>query len=442
MKSVVVVVAACLLAGCSLAGMIQSGSVDYNETYEQVTNIGLVTNILRARDFAPLNFSTLSDIRTGVTASGQISESFPFGPLKGTMTRASEGTGLSLAINPSFEIAPIDTQDFTRGILTPIDPMLIKYYFDRQVSQKLLMYLLFTQISVALPTTPNETRAERAPSTVTVDQYFNDATQPDQLEKFAAFVDTVFAGATSNLHVIHANRYTPLQPVGPPFRFDPTVQNLKELLAFDPAKNRLLYDAKTRKAQLYSVAAQPEIVFCRGDVPLPLLAIGGRINFARRVMPPGAARMSKPARDRLQQQIDRQNAVGEKFYGRLPDIEKSICNSSTATMSADEATGGALFGTIYIRSVEGIIQYLGALLRNPQSAAIVRRHLKYALVSLSENAADARFGVDYYGHTYYVKNVGGGDDRTLQVLALLSQLLNLNKVASELPSTRPVEIVP
>ncbi len=38
------------LAGCSLSGVIESSSKDYNVTIEYVTNNMLVENILRARD--------------------------------------------------------------------------------------------------------------------------------------------------------------------------------------------------------------------------------------------------------------------------------------------------------------------------------------------------------------------------------------------------------
>jgi hypothetical protein len=444
MKALAVLMAGLVLAGCSLAPLIKSDSVDYNETYDEVTNIGLVTNILRARDHAPLNFSTLSDIRTGISTSGSASENLPIGSVARSTTRGTEGVGLSLSISPSFEIAPIDTQTFTRGILAPIDPMIVKYYFDRNISQKLLMYLLFSEISVAIPAPPEENGTGKAPSSIPVAQLFNDPTQPRELERFIAFVDQVFPAGASDLHVVHANSYTPLEPVGPAFPYAPTVENLKDLLSVDPSRHRLFYDPRTKMARLYTVASHPEVIFCKESAPLPLLA-APNAGFAPEVLPPGTARMSPAARAKLQQQIAERNRRGEEFFAQLRDVEKSICNSGTATMSVAGDTGSATFGTIYIRSVEGIIQYLGALLRdNPaaaESRALIDRDLKYDLISLSTRSAGSRFGVDYYGRTYYVRNFGP-DDRTLQVLALLSQLLNLNKVASEIPTTRPVEIVP
>jgi hypothetical protein len=56
-----------LLAGCSLAPVIAESTLNYNTTVETVTNGVLVTNILRARDSAPLYFSDLSHPRRGAS---------------------------------------------------------------------------------------------------------------------------------------------------------------------------------------------------------------------------------------------------------------------------------------------------------------------------------------------------------------------------------------
>jgi hypothetical protein len=438
MKIVVALAAALVLSGCSLAGLIRSDSVDYNQVYQDVTNIGLVTNILRARDHAPLNFSTLSDIRTGITTSGSASESMPIGAVGRSTARGDEGVGLSMSTSPSFEIAPIDTQKFTEGILTPIDPVVAKYYFNRDLSQKLLMYLLFSEISIGLPTSANPKPG--APP----QQFYNDPTQPDELKQFIAFVDKVFPPGSPTRHVIHANSYTPMEPIGPAFAYSPTVKNLKDLLSIDPTKHRMFYNPATKTVRLFAVSAHPEVIFCKGNVPLPMLATPN-VPLGLRAIPPSAARMSPAARAKLQREINQENQQGERLFAGLRDLEKAVCNSSSASMTETGESGSARFGTIYIRSVEGIIQYLGALERRDpagrESSALLTRDLGYALFSLTRDSAESRFGVNYDGATYYVKNYGG-DDRTIEVLALLSQLLNLNKVASEIPTTRPVEIVP
>ena len=51
-----------LLAACSLSETIGQHSVAYNSTVEAATDAVLVMNVLRARDRAPLHFSTIGAI--------------------------------------------------------------------------------------------------------------------------------------------------------------------------------------------------------------------------------------------------------------------------------------------------------------------------------------------------------------------------------------------
>jgi hypothetical protein len=119
-----------VLTSCSLAPVIAEHSVDYNSTVEAATNIILVTNVLRARDQAPLYFSDLSQIRGSLTANVSAQTTFPFGqinrPLTGTGVRESIQNTLSLATNPTFDIAPTNTKQFYQGINQPLSKDLLR----------------------------------------------------------------------------------------------------------------------------------------------------------------------------------------------------------------------------------------------------------------------------------------------------------------------------
>jgi hypothetical protein len=56
------------------------------------------------------------------------------------------------------------------------------------------------------------------------------------------------------------------------------------------------------------------------------------------------------------------------------------------------------------------------------------------------DGANDRVAVNYMGKMYYVRQ-GNSKDHTLQVLALISQLINANKSANEIPVTKAVQIV-
>jgi hypothetical protein len=90
------------------------------------------------------------------------------------------------------------------------------------------------------------------------------------------------------------------------------------------------------------------------------------------------------------------------------------------------------YTVVYLRSVDGIVAYLGKLLRESD------RPLPFDISTRPHD--NDRYTVSYDGVTYYVP--GRGHDRTMDTLSLLNQLINLNKKASELPSTRAVETVP
>src|SRR5580658_6561584 len=104
------VIGTLVLAGCSLAPFITKNSIDYNSTVENVTNSVLVTNILRARDGAPLYFSDLSQIRGSLALNVQTAETtLPYGPLFPASAGASAQAG-PIAINstPGFDVAPLN----------------------------------------------------------------------------------------------------------------------------------------------------------------------------------------------------------------------------------------------------------------------------------------------------------------------------------------------
>jgi len=413
------VMLACLLSGCSFAPMIEGDAVDYDQTYEDVANHLLVTNILRARDRAPLYFSNISLIHASIQGTASAGVTFPFGPIFKSTQRGTAASAISIQTAPSFDIAPLNTQEFTQGILKPIDPLTVKYYFDRAVSQKMLVYLFFSRIRRAVPTSTSTS----APSDA--GDLLNDPTNPEKFREFVSFVDKVFEGAPDGAPVIQANQVEPLHPVGPPFKVD-MVQGLRGLLQADPAKYRLVYKRESGEAQLYSVGPQ-EVFFCRGLTPLPMVGLPSLADI-----PVSTA-------------IDTQVASGQmktlrQNLAQIADVEKQVCTARSAEFHA--GTTQTYFGSIYMRSAEGIIQYLGALARSKEYEQLQHDHIGFTLVSFSDGPDGARFGVEYKGRTYYVRSPTDRSDRTLEVLALLTQVLNLSKVAKEIPTTKAVEIVP
>jgi hypothetical protein len=436
---------ALMLTGCSFAPFIQSDSMDFAATIDSVSNQLLVTNILRARDHAPLHFANLSALRAQFQAQATAQAVLPFGAFSRTpavtpsgtgtgtsATRASETNILGLQTAPSFDFSPLDTQEFTRGILTPIDPQVVKYYLDRDLPQALLLFLFIDRIVPGKPTFPIPDTSRKANVRPDPDQQelINDPEQPEKFAAFAKWVQGVF-GPYPNSHVVVANTY--LRQIGPAVEGTSAQggslsTEIKDFSSIDTSKVRVecvdrtpgMPDGKpcnenTIQYKIITYSEQPNVILCAKEqyffAPLALFRPD----------------MNDPA-------------IAPSYQSNI-DLWKQLCTSDVAP--GTEATD---VGTVYIRSVEGMIQYLGALISGPNAAKnqeALRQALNgYTLFNLTDDATNARFGVSYDGEQYYVHQYDSGKDRTVQTLALVNQLLNLNTKASELPSTRAVELVP
>jgi hypothetical protein len=106
---------------------------------------------------------------------------------------------------------------------------------------------------------------------------------------------------------------------------------------------------------------------------------------------------------------------------------------------------------MHFRSVDGTLEFLGRMLRVPPYL----RSIKFD-ISPDEPEA-ARFTVSYGGQDYYIHNrqrhipdhtgcfVSSADprcgDETLEILALVNSLFNLNKSLKDLPATAAVQVV-
>ena len=132
-------VAAPLLAACSLSETVGQHSVAYNSTVEAATDAVLVMNVLRARDRAPLHFTTI----------GALHGAFNLLRRRRHRTSASCADVVQPAVlgstSPSFDVGPLDRQEFARGLLRPLDPGLFRLLSDRGLPDQLLLHLLVSR---------------------------------------------------------------------------------------------------------------------------------------------------------------------------------------------------------------------------------------------------------------------------------------------------------
>ena len=146
----VICLSALLASGCSLVSLgpaLQSTSADYATVFEEYNNQGILRNILRARDQAPLSFADLPILHGSLSFNASLSNStIGFGPLHGKGTTDTIGPGVSFTTNPTFDTNPLNTSGFSLLLLQPISPTFVYNAWQSGISKELLLRLLVESI--------------------------------------------------------------------------------------------------------------------------------------------------------------------------------------------------------------------------------------------------------------------------------------------------------
>lgn len=370
-----------LLAGCSLAPVIAESTLDYNTTVETVTNGVLVTNILRVRDGAPLYFSDLSQIRGAVQLSLQAQTTVPYGPMFPAGAGASAQAGpLTVSSQPGFDVAPLNTKKFAEGMLEGIDVKVFAYFIQRHVDAKVLLNLVVSRVE----------RYRKSDKTLV-----GTCTAELQANGTSCVAELISSWTANGAFAPKMGELPEKDDVGPPIPAELFVKQnnvVASLVQSDAAnidvkKSGNGYQlSKSSVKYVLCVAAEPH----RGYVAVGLAS-------------PGATK--DPVK---------------------PPVPKS--NGNCGRPSSDPYRY-----VIYIRSVEAVFYYLGALLNAGQPP--IPFHI------YDHPIDDARFHAEYRGRSYFVREAASGD-ATITILAILNDLLNLNRDAEEIPSTKTVATTP
>ena len=110
------------LCGCSAAPIIDRHAADYRDTEASAGDAQLMQNILRAKDNLPIHFADLSNIHGSIQLTAAGTASVAFANLIGSNVPSTAGPTLSAQTSPSFDVGTLDSQDFTKGLLSEIDP--------------------------------------------------------------------------------------------------------------------------------------------------------------------------------------------------------------------------------------------------------------------------------------------------------------------------------
>lgn len=140
------VAAALAAAGCVTSAQISQRTVNYNVAVENARNEMLLLNVLRARERRAMVFTGLTRISGSLRKEAQIGVAGTVG--QNMPNNVAVAPSFSVSDAPSFDIAVLDSQEFTRGIMTPITFELIEYFWDQGYPREILLYLGVERVEV------------------------------------------------------------------------------------------------------------------------------------------------------------------------------------------------------------------------------------------------------------------------------------------------------
>lgn len=473
----VVLGVALLCSGCAFRRQAAGMAIEHNDFVAQTTNRQTVLNILRAREREPMHFTSFANIAGKVQAQGVLGLSTGVGGNFGSLGRTDTNTAnsgptgaptsstvtdtvvntlnrgatnwtpqASITVNTGtdFQVAANASEEFYRGILGPLSSGIIIHYLRQGFPADLLSHLVIGRLEfyarIAAP--------GQEPVTVRLGEIRN---SPDDARSAA-----LFGAAMRCRQLAYEAKPVPASSLTVPLASLSGVapEVLARLTAVSGPDGAISYQLATPARNDFSlVLARPERADCAATDAL--LAQWFREHapagtpLAAETSDSGAvAHPYTLSSDQTPQSTSAQSGTAERA------ISEGITGAGGLTVSNRRYFNHLLSGgyetelvvEITIRSVEGILYYLGEYVRDVDTSPMLwGANCGYCIPIIrirpaSEIGASDRFiDVNYRGRLYAVPIAGAHindvSGRSSQVISLVQQLLNLHRSSRDLPFT-------
>ncbi len=444
------------LAGCAAVDSFSSRATTYNQQAETIKESQLMLNVMRSAYREPLQFSDFTQVTGQATVSGTLAFTLPFNATPPTFGRADTAVPAATASGTqAFTVANLDTQEFYQGILSPIPITSIDYYLEQGFPEALLLTLVINRVDIE-----GGNRSPLAFYNDSVDGHFSDFES-----LVAAFADLGLRSevaktltnvgppiAASDIASLRAlgplaegaelKRFTPATDpdLTPSERADLARRGVSEYFRLQQTTQQSRFCIDTNEPNVNLKAASEMLA------KLGVLAAGDEIEGLP-ATPADAALDAAAAR------------CGASPYVRMRAAEQNGYAEPATRFALAVRTGGGELQTVRlrievtIRSVEGIIYYLGELARgelniggvNMGSPPTVPTGAGYNQVLFRVRQNCTGFGAEidavYNGTRYCVSIDPSGADRSSQVMEIVLQLLALNTSAKTLPAPSVITVL-
>jgi len=377
-------IASLALSACAFPAQMSGMAVDHNRMVARTTDELTLLNIVRASHRFPLHFTAISEVNGNIRMGADAGLAIDLDPV---VDPASVGLGTDVSTTPSFRAAVLATDRFQRGVQTPLPPELIAYYLDEGWRDGLLMALAIERVEVIDPA------GEAAPA-----QIVNEAEADSDFARLLCTYELISAPSAASL---------PLATFS---------QLLDADILADPKRES---SARREEISQFLALIGNEQVHLAGET----LLLQGSSNIVQ-----------------------------------LRQRQTSRC----AGVSPDPDLEGRSLRPRF-RSTLGLIYFLGEYQRESaaRGATSVYRVPNCAnpcapgaaesrpLIAIGTGGGEALVTTQFNGERYYIsareaRNYGDGlpdTARSMQVLAFVQQLVNLQKSADQLPTSLTVSAV-
>ena len=199
------VVAAALL-GCSVVDHYSGRAIIYNLEAEQAQEQALLLNIVRAYERRPMQFTTVSTITGTASVTGNAQYTFPTQAPYGAVTTVggiafspvmpNGVVGGSLSGGPSFTVPVLDTKEFYSGILTAIPGQIWDLYIQANYPRDFLFNLFVEKVVMQR----TDDRCQNLHTKQCEFVFFNHVAENIEIDLFQALGDQLLAlGLTTEL---------------------------------------------------------------------------------------------------------------------------------------------------------------------------------------------------------------------------------------------------
>jgi hypothetical protein len=490
-------------AGCAVVDQYSGRAVGYNVEAEQASQQAILLNIVRAYLRRPMQFTSVSTITGTASTSGTFGMSIPFGA--GGAAYKTGTPSATISGGPTFTVPVLDTQEFYYGIMNPIPGSIFDLYIQNGYQRDLLFNLFIEKIVVHKEKGCGETQhsAEceftfhnHAHNDVEIDLFqamvgylieLGLTTQPIRLpaETAAKSGSTSAKDKTSDTTPAPPTPYefcfAPTNPLAEPWvpkesrcasaakLYDPSkIQKLKadiKTLEKDKAAKTAI-DEKKLELKQAEQAPSPQKIGAR-SISKVILA-NDAIQYFQTIAREAAKISELPANSQIAEHCNK----ALPLYAS--DGSLNICaalNHFIAASAKGRRAGTEVTLSVYVRSTENLIYYLGELARRQHSAdpRIIQFRTQLPYKSFDSRVCDNQLkdrdrALEKDCSNIFVLNVGalaiGGNMSVLYgatmysipsdekvggysapVVEIVKQLLAMSSSAKSLPQTNVISVI-